>query len=130
MPSNCSAFDSASPSRVFVPSLIIEAVRLATPRLSAGSNWSAPPMNVRVSDTSGNSCFSDTMSSAPFASVDVVQTGTVSAGGLPARRNPVAVERLLGADAAVKRSGDRDDHGLHQRTSPSATFLLSPGFDA
>jgi len=38
VPSSCSAFDSASPSRVFVPSLIIEAVRPARPRLSAGSN--------------------------------------------------------------------------------------------
>ncbi len=36
VPSNCSAFDRSSPVRVFVPSLIIEAVRPATPRRFGG----------------------------------------------------------------------------------------------
>ena len=38
VPSSCSAFDSSSPFRVFVPSLIIDAARLPTPRRSAVSN--------------------------------------------------------------------------------------------
>ena len=38
VPSSCSAFDSASPSRDVVPSLIMDAVMLANPRRPAGSN--------------------------------------------------------------------------------------------
>ena len=38
VPSSCSAFERASPSRVLVPSLIIAAVMLASPVRSAGSN--------------------------------------------------------------------------------------------
>ena len=38
VPSSCSAFERASPSRVFVPSLIIAAVMLASPVRSADSN--------------------------------------------------------------------------------------------
>ncbi len=38
VPSSCSAFESASPSLLLVPSLIMAAVRLARPVLSAGSN--------------------------------------------------------------------------------------------
>ena len=38
VPRSCSAFESASPSRVFVPSLIIDAVSPARPCRPAGSN--------------------------------------------------------------------------------------------
>jgi hypothetical protein len=38
VPRSCSAFDRASPSRVLVPSLSIDAVSDATPRRSAFSN--------------------------------------------------------------------------------------------
>jgi hypothetical protein len=83
VPSNCSAFDSDSPSRVFVPSFSIDAVSAATPRRSGFSNWSAPPRIVIENDTSGRSCFSDRISSAPLVRVDRVQTGTRSTGGFP-----------------------------------------------
>ena len=84
VPSSCIALESASPSRVFVPSLIIDAVRLARPRLSAGSNCAEPPRKLSENDTSGRSCFSETMSSAPLASVVFVHAGTRRTGGLPA----------------------------------------------
>ena len=66
-----------------VPSLIIAAVTLASPVRSAASNWLAPPRNVMLNETSGKSCFSDTMKSAPLASVVFVQVGTRSSGVLP-----------------------------------------------
>ena len=80
VPRSCRAFDSSSPVLVVVPSLSIAAVRLPTPRRSAGSNWSAPPRNVIVNDTSGRSSFSDTISSAPLPSGLRVHVGTRSTG--------------------------------------------------
>src|SRR5436190_18734246 len=81
VPSNCCAFDSASPSRVFVASLIIDAVRLASPRRDGDSIWLAPPWIVIRNATKGRSRFSDTIKSAPFVSVYRIHTGTCSTGG-------------------------------------------------
>ena len=61
VPSSCRALDSASPFLVAVPSLSIDAVRLPTPRRSAGSNWAAPPRKVMLNETSGRSVFSETI---------------------------------------------------------------------
>jgi hypothetical protein len=76
VPSNWSAFDSASPLRVFVPSLNSAAVSDATPCRPAGSNWSSPPRNVIENEISGRSCFSETISSAPLAKTLRLHAGT------------------------------------------------------
>ena len=83
--SPAAAARSKAPRRrgVVVPSLIIAAARLARPVRSAGSNWLDPPRNVMLKETSGRSCFSETMRSAPFASVAFVQVGTRSSGVFP-----------------------------------------------
>ena len=76
VPSSCMASESWSAVFVVVPSLNICPANAATPSLSAGSKLVAPPMKSMFSAMSGRSCFSTTMSSAPFASLVFVHVGT------------------------------------------------------
>ena len=136
VPSCCSAFDSASPSRVVVPSSIIAAAKPATPALARPvSNWSAPPMKVMQNDTSGRSCFSETMNSAPLASA-FVHAGTWSSGVGPGggifERSSACCPAATAARANTTARALRIARLLLDRVSPARrqTFRLSAGFDA
>ena len=142
VPSSCSAFDSASPSRVVVPSLSIEAAMLAMPRRFAVSNWSAPPCTSRAKNTSGKSCFSETMSTAPLLNVALRPRGHAQFGRLRGRRDLRPVEDLLAGDGDRAHGHRRGNHEqasnerVHRFTSgrgvssAPVTFWLSPAFDA
>ncbi|PYR58453.1 MAG: hypothetical protein DMF85_10650 [Acidobacteria bacterium] len=90
-----------------MPSFSIDAVMLATPRLPADSNWSAPPTIVIVNDTSGRSCFSETMRSAPLSIVVFVHVGTRRTGSLPGggifERSSVCWPASVSESATIER---------------------------
>jgi hypothetical protein len=66
-----------------VPSLNICAAMAPTPSLSGVSKLVEPPMKSMFSATSGRSCFSTTISSAPLASFVFDQVGMRIVGDFP-----------------------------------------------
>ena len=80
-------------------------------------------MNVIENDTSGRSCFSDTISSAPLASVAFVQAGTCSSGALPGGGIFERSSACCADAGSAHSASDEDDgrqpsnDGLHRFTS-------------
>ena len=127
VPSSCSAFDSASPSRVVVPSLSIDAVMLARPRWSAVSNWSAPPENEHRERHQRQVVLLGDDQLRAVRERRLRPRRHPELRRLPGRRDLRPVQRLPGAKRQRRHEGHREDDDRQRVESGRSSLHLRPG---
>ena len=120
------------PMRVFVPSVTIAAVKLATPGRSAGSRAAPPSSSTRWTATMGSRWYSTSRTERPLPSVNFCCAGSFSSAGGPSggtapggrRRGAAGGLRRLGAARGGGAGGEGEERqercgpaGAHQRAS-------------